>query len=161
MVKLAKVCRVVNASIVGVARNEPAKIPWPADFTLYRGGALPKQHRSFFAPGVKFRAPRYTATSTKRDVAEEFVGKNSSPYEQNGVLWVVKIDRMYKCKHVNYLDKISSCKGEAEFLFPAYSPFEVLEVTPPTSAVPYTMITLKAAVDGKHEPEDLPLSPWS
>jgi hypothetical protein len=161
MLCLVKVCRVLNFALCNDARKD--KVPWPESLTLYRGGALPKEHRLWFKElktGDKFRAPRYTATSNKLHVAETFLANNSDPYKKDGVIWVIKLDRIYKCKHVNYLDAISSCKGEAEFLFQAYSPFEVEDVKEPTDSEPFTTITLKAAVDGKHESEHLPLSPW-
>jgi len=157
MTILAKVCRVINAAIADKARTgQHAK--WPKSNRLYRGGKLPASHRSFFKVGTEFRAPMYLATSDDLQVAQGFLRDNSDP--ENGVLWVIELNDCYKCKHVNYLDGVSTCKGESEFLFPPYSPFTVKAVEPPTSSSPMKIV-LEAAVDGKTASESLPLSPWN
>jgi hypothetical protein len=55
-------------------------------------------------------------------------------------------------------------QGEDEFLFSAYSAFEVVCVhwseTPQDRALPHE-ITLRAFPDNRAVSEDVPLSPWS
>jgi hypothetical protein len=55
--------------------------------------------------------------------------------------------------------------GEYEFLFVPYSVFTVLSATFPSSGKPSAscpiVIVLQAAIDGREEPDDLPLSPWN
>ena len=57
-----------------------------------------------------------------------------------------------------------SMQGEDEFLFSAYSAFEVVRVhwspTPQNRLLPHE-ITLRAFPDNLTVPEDMPLAPWS
>ncbi len=81
------------------------------------------------------------------------------------VLWKIVLDPDRRCNHVN-LVTATHVPGEFEFLFSAYSAFEVVSVhwslNPRDLARPHK-ITLFAAPDNKDEnfPEDLPLAPWS
>ncbi len=67
---------------------------------------------------------------------------------------------MHRC----VLPYIHCTQGEFEFLFPAYSAFEVVRVywsaTPQDKAHPHE-ITLRAFPDNRAVSEDLPLSQWS
>ncbi len=81
------------------------------------------------------------------------------------VLWKIVFDPKRGCKHVNLI--ASHNPDEVEFLFSAYSAFEVKSVnwsnTPQDCARPHE-ITLLAAPDNKNDenfPEHLPLAPWS
>jgi hypothetical protein len=81
------------------------------------------------------------------------------------VLWIVELDPIHRCNHVN-LVTATHVQDEFEFLFSAYSAFEVVRVhwspTPQDKARPHE-ITLRAAPDNKDDvqfPEDLPLAPW-
>ena len=70
--------------------------------------------------------------------------------------------RRYRCKHVNYVNR-TNVAGEEEYLFSAYSVFTVMRVAwqaNPTGSNPH-VVELKAAIDNKEEPENLPLAPWS
>jgi hypothetical protein len=82
------------------------------------------------------------------------------------VLWIIELDPVRRCNHVN-LVTATLAPGEFEFLFSAYSAFEVVRVhwspTPQDKARPHE-ITLRAAPDNKDDalfPEDLPLAPWN
>ena len=80
------------------------------------------------------------------------------------VRWLVRIDPINKCHHVN-LVRATHVAGEVEYLFAPYSAFTVLsaEWNAGTTAEPH-VIELLAAVDNKDRqeaPEDLPLAPWS
>jgi hypothetical protein len=51
------------------------------------------------------------------------------------VHWIFKLDPRgeknprYRCKHVNYLEKVTNVPGEEEYLFAPYSVFTVVSVT--------------------------------
>ena len=77
--------------------------------------------------------------------------------------WLVRIDPVRKCVHVNLVTKrVPGLPDEQEYLFAPYSAFTVLSArwNAGTVAAPHE-IELLAAVDNKAEPEDLPLAPWS
>ncbi len=81
--------------------------------TMRSGGFL-DEHWGFFAEaGKQFRQPAYLATSFSRDVAMSFIARSGLP---SRVLWVVRIDPIRKCVHVN-LVKRSNVPGEEEYLF--------------------------------------------
>ena len=118
--------------------------------------------------------PQFLATSVHRNVAVDFMHYA----EQAGhpvVEWKVEFDPRgdrnaqdydpsCRCKHVNLL-RVTHVPGEEEYLFHAFSVFELVSVvwsTAPvaTSANPHK-ITLRAVSDNKAEPENLPLAPWA
>ena len=63
-------------------------------------------------------------------------------------------------KQVNLVQR-TNVAGEEEFLFAAYSTFEVLEASwnAGTDDEPH-VVRLRAAIDNRKEPEELPLAPW-
>ena len=71
-----------------------------------------------------------------------------------------------RCIYARYILSIHCAQDEAEFLFSAYSAFEVVRVhwspTPQDKALPHE-ITLRAGPDNKDADfaEDLPLAPWN
>lgn len=75
--------------------------------------------------------------------------------------WLVRIDPVRKCHHVNLVHN-THVAGEDEYLFAPYSVFTVLSSTwnAGTTADPH-VIELLAAVDNRAEQERLPLAPWS
>ena len=79
------------------------------------------------------------------------------------VRWLVRIDPVRKCRHVNLVTKrVPGLPDEQEYLFTPYSVFTVLSASwnAGTAANPH-VIELLAAVDNQEAPEDLPLAPWS
>jgi hypothetical protein len=81
------------------------------------------------------------------------------------VLWIVELDPIHRCNHVN-LVTATHVPGEFEFLYAPYSVFAVESVTlPPAGAAPTparpVQIVIVAALDNKEEPLDLPLAPWA
>jgi hypothetical protein len=68
------------------------------------------------------------------------------------------------CVTAASLYKCIMLQGMDEFLFSAYSAFEVVRVhwspTPQNKALPHE-ITLRAFPDNRAVSEDVPLSPWS
>eukprot|EP01062_Namystynia_karyoxenos_P057883 TRINITY_DN4907_c0_g1_i1.p4 TRINITY_DN4907_c0_g1~~TRINITY_DN4907_c0_g1_i1.p4 ORF type:complete len:133 (+),score=15.94 TRINITY_DN4907_c0_g1_i1:181-579(+) len=73
------------------------------------------------------------------------------------VLWVVKIDPVRRCCHINYISAEDSFHAEDELPFAAGSVFDVEEVdwAPPASGRP-SRIVIRAAPDNKQHPLDLP-----
>ncbi len=69
-----------------------------------------------------------------------------------------------RCIDARHILSIHCVQDEAEFLFSAYSAFEVVRVhwspTPQNKALPHE-ITLRAFPDNRAVSEDVPLSPWS
>ena len=60
-----------------IMRNSrgPESIRFPAGGVLWRGGALPDEHRPFFSEGLKCRVPGFIASSSCKDVTYQFLYK--------------------------------------------------------------------------------------
>merc|ERR1711988_1736708 len=108
---------------------------------------MPEHHLPFFAVGRRFRSAMFVASSFDEAVAREFMAR--VPADVAPTLWKVRFDPVRRCKHVNFLDGLSTVNREAEFLFPPYSVFTVLEVE---RAPSHLTIVLQAAVDNLLEP---------
>jgi len=142
-------------------------VRWPADNTVWRGGALPSEHRHFYVEGKQYRVPMFLSTTESRATAERFLVQRGAPQY---VLWQIKLDPVRRCVHVNHIDRHDATLGldpntgpENEYLFAPYSTFTVLSCqwqAQPTSANPHR-VTLRAAVDNSIEDENLPLAPWA
>ena len=134
----------------------------------WRGGGFMDNAatRAFFVPGRKYRVAQFLATSFDLPVAQQFIRRvEHSPVVNASALWKVRLDPDLGCDHVNLVEE-THCEGESEFLFAAYSAFEVVAVywsaTPQDPAAPHEL-TVRAAVDNANDPrfpEDLPLAPW-
>ena len=121
--------------------------------------------RAFFAPGNKYRVSQFLATSFERTVAQRFARSAWMAGPSNArVVWRVELDPARGCDHVNFVTE-THVAGESEFLFAAFSAFEVVQVqwsaTPQEPATPHE-ITIRAAADNKDPEfsEELPLAPW-
>jgi len=104
----------------------------------------------------------YLATSKSEATSKRFSRRASLEYNIPPVIWVIDLDREYKCFHVNYVDN-TLVKGEDEFLFVPYSVFTVVSVEwkeKPSWMEPH-VVRLRAAIDNLLHPEDLPLSKWN
>jgi hypothetical protein len=125
--------------------------------TSASAGGFDDRYCSFCVSGRQFRQPAYLATSFSRAGAG-FLARSGSASK---VLWLVRIDPLRKCVHVN-LVKRSNVPGEEEYLFAPYSAFTVVKVSwnAGTTEDPH-VVELLAAVDNKEAPEGLPLAPWS
>jgi hypothetical protein len=194
--RVAKLARAINSNVVtrGVGGSPWPDGHNSTSFNVcFRGGGFcdTAATREFFGGGRKYRVAGFLATSYDKRVAERFIqrvrsrqprldvpcagpsGRGASTLGQVGfgdlvnscVLWIVELDPIHRCNHVN-LVTATHVQGESEFLFSAYSAFEVVRVhwspTPQDKARPHE-ITLRAAPDNKddgHFPEDLPLAPW-
>eukprot|EP00930_Biecheleria_cincta_P068728 TRINITY_DN5651_c0_g1_i2.p1 TRINITY_DN5651_c0_g1~~TRINITY_DN5651_c0_g1_i2.p1 ORF type:complete len:1468 (+),score=263.47 TRINITY_DN5651_c0_g1_i2:68-4471(+) len=153
--KVVSVCRIINKFIVSKRSSE---IPWPADFKTYRGLGMPREHFSFFKKGKVYRAPMYVASSGQRKVAERFMRKHGKG-EMCRVMITIEFDKARKCGHVSYLESITSCKGEEEFLMPPYSGFRVISAEFIPDGV--SELRIFAFPDNKSaELKRVPLAPW-
>jgi len=120
---------------------------------------------------MKYRVPNYLATSYEDGrIVSSFMRRSPHP----AVKWEIQLDvrgdpggmddARFLCKHVSFIARRApDVPDEKEFLFVPYSVFEVISTawsSNPTPTSPH-VVTLRAAVDNREEPEDLPLAPWS
>mmetsp|Transcript_139605 Transcript_139605/g.348153 ORF Transcript_139605/g.348153 Transcript_139605/m.348153 type:complete len:407 (-) Transcript_139605:63-1283(-) len=158
VVHAVKVVRALNTCCVTGSGRGPNASPvqWPVNNESYRAAGMPAEHRAFFQPGVKYRAPRAVPTSFDYDANFAF-RQNHEP-----IKWIMKMDASRKCHHVNYITRrADGVKDEREFLFAPYSVFTVLSVH--WSSAPWTNpheIELQVPVDNRNELDTLPLAPW-
>jgi hypothetical protein len=153
---VAALSRGVNTLCVSV----PPRPPFPPNDVCFRGGGFDDRYRGFFVPRRHFRIPNYFATSFSQAVADGFLRRSTMASK---VRWVVRVDPVRRCVHVNLVTKrVPGLPDEQEYLFAPYSTFTVRSVqwNAGSDAEPH-VIELVAAVDNKAEPEDLPLAPWS
>ena len=153
---LGKIARAINQLCV-TANRETAAVH-PPDLVCYRGAGFDDRYRSFFVAGRVFRQPAYLATSFSREVALRFLRRSTMAAK---VLWIVRIDPVLKCVHVNLVTR-SNVPGEEEYLFAPYSTFTVASAkwSSGTDQDPH-VIELCAAPDNMAMAEDLDLAPWS
>jgi len=185
----AVLTRSLNINIVA-GRNAVAdakKTPFPPNARVVRGGGLPDEHKDFFTEGKKFRCPNFLATAfekpgvhAKDDLnhPHRFFLERACASGLPGVRWEISMDERgdpnhpefdyfeYYCKHVNFISKQApGLPDEREYLFTPYSVLTVESVEWSTDAKPGPknphVIRLRAAVDNKNEPMDLPISRWS
>ena len=166
---------VEHAAVVVRATNKlcvvrrTVALRFPDGGICVRGGGLPDKFKAFFARiGLKYRVAGFLATSFNMDVARRFMYRAHVESDLPAVLWHVQLDPRgaesfeHRCKHVNFVEK-TNVPGEEEFLFAPYSVFTVTKVEwseRPDERTPHK-IFITAAVDNRHEPEDVPLAPWS
>jgi hypothetical protein len=137
------VCRVINSMVVS-GRSRDAKESAVMPTQTYRGSTMPAEAVEFFKSGKKYRTAMYLATSTKKSVAESFI-RNNLGKGRVAVLFTINFDVVLGCMHINFLDEISAVKGEAEYLMPPYSGFEVESVKLDYAGV--SNVTIKAFHD--------------
>ena len=106
---MAGLARGINKLCVAV----PPRPPFPPDDLCFRGGGFEDGYRSFFVKGREFRQPAYFATSFSSAVANGFIARSAMASK---VRWLVRIDAVRKCAHVNLVRK-SNVAGEEEYLF--------------------------------------------
>ena len=173
----AMIAHAINAFCV-TRRAGAAPVRWPPANRTYRGGALPREFRSFFEPGRCFRANMFVATSFNESVSvDTFLQRLETPSAaqqppfQEPVLWTFHFDASLpedrRCVHVNFIDRTDgTVHNEDEFLFAPYSCFTVRSVHWEPSPVvdmydtrPHR-IEIDVAPDNRSMPGDLPLAPW-
>ena len=80
------------------------------------------------------------------------------------VLWIVQLDAS-GCLQGNYLEGVTQAKDEKEFLFSAYSAFQVVSAKSAyedelgNPCIDYE-ITIKACRENKDVADDVPTAPW-
>jgi len=166
-------CRGINEFLTS-SRSSTSGIVWPQGpdavgpsksttrNATYRVSGMPIDAlRDFYRQLIdkKFRSRMFLATSFSRDKAiDTFMPM--VPTGRVAVLTVVHIDSVRKTMSARYLESLTHCADEAEFLYVPYSVFTVRRVREPVEDANYWVVELDAAVDGKDETEDLPLAPW-
>jgi hypothetical protein len=159
----AALVRAVNALCVAGRKGE-ARAEFPPNGRTFRGTAFSNEHRPFFFPGRKYRAPGFVATSFDELTALGFAVRHGLDLGKPAIMWEVLVepagehDPTRRCKHVNYVKGLVG--GEKEYLFTAYSVFTVRRVEWRDDDKTLSRIVLEAALDNSTEDEDLPLAPW-
>lgn len=152
----------------------------------WRGSGFRNEYQAFFCVGKRYRVPGVLATALQKSVAKGFIANRDQ--SQPRVLWCIKVDGrgvndpQHRVKHASLVRKSLVCNAvvlgtgtyepmESEFLYAAYSAFEVEAVkwaAPDPSTGKYKIgvyhqVVIRAAKDNKDDtqwPENLPLAPW-
>merc|ERR1719498_866246 len=153
---------------------------WPGDkkgvaHGSWRGTGFDDKYQAFFQRGKKYRVPGLLATALDKTKAIDFIFNATTKAR---VLWCIKVDgrgikrREHRVMHASFVQKSLICDGnfkptETEFLYAAYSAFEVEDVkwaTPGTNGNykigTFHQIVIRAANDNQDTdewPEDLDL----
>jgi outer membrane protein assembly factor BamB len=177
---VALLARALNADLVTSGRGSSiGPMPYPLGpgaegrersteaYTCWRGGGFwdNPRTRAFFVPGRRYRVPQFLATSFHKEVALAFIARvrPSDGVAKSRVLWKIKLDPVRGCGHVRHITKDADVYcDECEFLFTAFSAFEVLSVNWRYGGLEPHEITIRAAADNRDPafPEDLPVAPW-
>ena len=129
----------------------------------WRGGGFNNDVQDFFALEKYYRCPGFLATSFEKSVASKFLAMQADGIPT--ALWMVLLDALgteaveYRCMNANYVLK-SHLSSEKEFLFSPYSVFQVVATEWSPKIGEHHAIVLRAAIDNRKHPEDLPLAPW-
>ena len=123
----AHFCRALNCHLV--LRNNPValgEVELPEK--VFRGTWMPEKQVRWFRErhGEDFRAVQLVATSDRRYVADNFL----VTYDQSHLRHIpirFEISMGSRPLHVRLLENLTSSQGEREWLFPAYSSFQVAE----------------------------------
>jgi hypothetical protein len=154
-------CRSLNKHLV--QRPIPPSMKFVE--TVYRGSWLPKGFEvDKFEAGVEYRVPMFLASSDDRSVAIRILRcfpKNLDTHVP--VLFKITIDKVDYCTQVNHLEALTTVRNEHEWLFSAYSTFQVTDppiVPDQPSATNPTSITLSALPDNLDANVNRPLFFW-
>ena len=109
----ATLARGINTMCVRV----PPQPPFPPGDVCYRGGGFDTQYCPFFVPQRHFRVPSYFATSFSKATAQEFLRRSTMDAK---VLWIVRLDPIRHCMHVNYVAN-TNVAGEQEYHLRSYN----------------------------------------
>ena len=129
----------------------------------WRGGGFNNDFQDFFVDEKYYRCPGFLATSFEKEVATRFLTMKAADGTATA-LWIVLLDARgtqaaeYRCMHASYVLK-SHLGAEKEFLFSPYSVFQVVATQWSSTNTSHTIV-LRAAIDNRIHPEDLPLAPW-
>jgi len=162
---VAVVAQAINKLCIVRGIRDVSKLRFPKDGILWRGSSMTDEHKSFFRKGLKYRQPAFMSSTDTEEAAGRFL---VLAYEagQQCVMYTIKLDargerdERYRCKHVNFVEN-SHIPNEKEFLFAPYSVFVVEEVAwqEDCNYLQPHLITLRASVDCRLEPPNLPLAP--
>lgn len=155
---VTKLVRSLNTFCVTGPGRGPQLRPnrWPEENQVYRAGGMPDQHRNFFQTGFKFRAPRVVPASFTYN--EDFAMRQEHP----PVKWIFQLPPNRKCYQANYVkNRAVGVDEEDEFLFAAYSVFEVVSAiwSERPRETPHEIV-LRVSVDNRDESDDLHTAPW-
>jgi len=170
----AVLARAINTNLVS-CRKPGTEYPFPPNGQCFRGGGLPDRVRDWFRVGRVYRVPNFLATSWDPTKCGTFM-ERACDVGVPPVLWTIQLDKrgdpkgenlqQYQVKNVNYVNKeAKSVEGaqEGEFLFAAYSVFQVTKVEMsdhPTPLNPHK-IWLDTFDSRNYPKKDLELALWS
>ena len=174
----AAITHALNAFCV-TRRSHGSPVRWPPEHVTNRGTAMPRDFKSFFTVGKKYRAPMFVATSFSEKVAvNRFLmglpppADGQTPPLQEPTLWRFHLNgnlpESERCMQANFIGERTdgTVRGEEEFLFSPYSVFTVRAVSWHGEPLVDEYVTqthvvdVDVASDNKREPLDLPLTPW-
>jgi len=114
----------------------------------------------------EYRVPFSLATSEDVEVSTRFLRMIPPGSEREPTRFTIHFTdedgQPIKCVHVNYLEAVSTVKGEAEWLFTAFSvfsPFRVIEQEKPTADKPHE-VWIRASRDNLDHSEYVLLADW-
>eukprot|EP00438_Fugacium_kawagutii_P005832 Skav231216 [mRNA] locus=scaffold2958:232577:238001:- [translate_table: standard] len=168
MEHVATFCRTLSLQLVNRQDDAYKELPWPESMRLYRGTWMPRNEVEFLETGTEFRVQQLFATSQKAETADGFIqcfdDKECQKEKMRRGELPVKITVWIPkalCTHVACLESITASRGEAEWLFVAYSAFKVISNENPqkeaTCSDPIE-ITLEAFPDNNDVRDDLPIA---
>eukprot|EP00438_Fugacium_kawagutii_P025945 Skav207670 [mRNA] locus=scaffold1857:237414:237911:- [translate_table: standard] len=164
MEHVATFCRTLSLQLVNRREDAHRNLPWPPSMQLYRGTWMPRNEVEFFEAGTAFRVQQLFATSQNEMNASHFIHSQTEKMKMGQLpvmITVVIPDAL--CKHVAYLEDLTAEENEAEWLFVAYSAFNVISnENPQKEATCYDpiKITLQAFPDNQEIRDDLPIALW-
>jgi len=173
MTKLAIFARTLNNQIVcrraggeGVS-EEVLALPWPSNFKLFRGSWMPMSELRWFETDREYRIPMFLATSQDATISKRFLKnfakETGEPDYFVPVFIIVHIDRERYCQQVNFCEALTTCAGEVEWLFAAYSTFRVrksAKIPARPKATNPCILEIDALPDNKDASDSLPLAIW-
>merc|ERR1712137_736732 len=137
---------------------------------VWRGAWLPHAEVLDFAKMLEskqiYRVPMALAASQDESLAKRFLGMFAqNPEEKYPVLFVIHFHPVEKCTQVNFLESVTTCQGEFEWLFAAYSTFQVKATHAPGDEAVVDVrnpikIEIEALPDNRDASEILKLKMW-
>ena len=166
-------------------KDEPGHGHWYAGqgvaHASWRGGGFRDEFKNFFTPRKRYRVPGVLGTTLDKELALQFLkrvscGKGAG---HSRILWCFKVDgrgvksSIHRVRNATFVHNSSIHDKkfkpiEKEFLYAAYSTFEVEQViwaTPDPRTGKYKIndyhqVVVRAVHEDHNHSTDLPLAPW-
>jgi len=144
--------------VTGPRKGLPTAVSPPNRKTFRGGGFSGKQeHKDFFRKGLLYRTPPVLPTTGTESKAGVFMSRST---EKEKILWTFEFPIV--CDHVYHIQKRAlGVPDEDEWLFAAYSVFEVLKVDWKTGTLgDHHEVVLSVKADNAEFPDNMPCAPW-